>query len=158
MLQLVTNHMSLSAMYTYGEHPANSANGFVFFFDAIKSPVSRRDMWPIYPEPSGMLHWGNLVLTICTHIQHTTVNKLQMAWKFSLNNELLTRWLWFICQMDPLEQTWVKFQTKHVSFHPAWICSSELCYSPWWRHQMETFSALLAICAGNSPVPGEFPA
>ena len=27
----------------------------------------------------------------------------------------------------------------------------------WWRHQMETFSALLALCAGNSPVPGEFP-
>ena len=23
---------------------------------------------------------------------------------------------------------------------------------------METFSALLAICAGNSPAPGEFPA
>ena len=28
----------------------------------------------------------------------------------------------------------------------------------WWRHQMETFSPLLAICAGNSPVSGEFPA
>ena len=28
----------------------------------------------------------------------------------------------------------------------------------WWRRQMETFSVLLAICAGNSPVPGEFPA
>ena len=28
----------------------------------------------------------------------------------------------------------------------------------WWRHQMETFSALLVICAGNSPVSGEFPA
>ena len=28
----------------------------------------------------------------------------------------------------------------------------------WWRHQMETYSALLALCAGNSPVPGEFPA
>ena len=27
-----------------------------------------------------------------------------------------------------------------------------------WRHQMETFSALLALCAGNSPVTGEFPA
>ena len=26
----------------------------------------------------------------------------------------------------------------------------------WWRHQMETFSALLAICAGNSPVTAEF--
>ena len=29
---------------------------------------------------------------------------------------------------------------------------------PWWRHQIETFSALMAICAGNSPVPGEFTA
>ena len=28
----------------------------------------------------------------------------------------------------------------------------------WWRHQMETFSVLLAICAGNSPVSDEFPA
>ena len=28
----------------------------------------------------------------------------------------------------------------------------------WWRHQMETFSALLAIRAENSPVPGEFTA
>ena len=27
----------------------------------------------------------------------------------------------------------------------------------WWRHQMETFSMLLAICVGNSPVTGEFP-
>ena len=26
----------------------------------------------------------------------------------------------------------------------------------WWRHQMETFSALQAICAGNSPVTDEF--
>ena len=27
----------------------------------------------------------------------------------------------------------------------------------WWRHQMETFSALLAICMGNSLASGEFP-
>ena len=25
----------------------------------------------------------------------------------------------------------------------------------WWRHQMETLSALLGLCAGYSPVPGE---
>ena len=30
--------------------------------------------------------------------------------------------------------------------------------TPCWRHHMEWFSALLAICAGNSPVTGEFPA
>ena len=51
--------------------------------------------------------------------------------------------------------------------HPRWF-SSTWSYgmgewlhptetNTWWRHQMETFSALLAICAGNSPVPGEFP-
>ena len=27
----------------------------------------------------------------------------------------------------------------------------------WWRNQMETFSALLALCEVNSPVTGEFP-
>ena len=27
----------------------------------------------------------------------------------------------------------------------------------WWRHQMETFSALLAICSGNSPFPVNSP-
>ena len=26
-----------------------------------------------------------------------------------------------------------------------------------WRHRMETFSALLALCAGNSPVTGKIP-
>ena len=30
--------------------------------------------------------------------------------------------------------------------------------SAWWRHQMEAFSALLALCVVNSPVTGEFPA
>ena len=28
--------------------------------------------------------------------------------------------------------------------------------STWWRHQMETFSALLTLCVGNSQVTGEF--
>ena len=47
---------------------------------------------------------------------------------------------------------------------PATTCprrqSSALWYIftlPWWRHQMETFSALLVICTGNSPVTSEFP-
>ena len=32
-----------------------------------------------------------------------------------------------------------------------------LMNNPWWRHQMKAFSALLALCARNSPVTGEFP-
>ena len=39
-----------------------------------------------------------------------------------------------------------------------WCCITFLITHPWWRHHMETVSALLAICAVYSPVPGEFPA
>ena len=49
----------------------------------------------------------------------------------------------------------------HVSNRaPGSLVSADgwICREPWWRHQMETLSALLAICAGNSPVTGEFPA
>ena len=39
----------------------------------------------------------------------------------------------------------------HIFTFRCWIIiSSGLT---WWRHERETFSALLAICAGNSPVP-----
>ena len=41
------------------------------------------------------------------------------------------------------------------SYHP-WMTSAKITI-PWWRHQMETFSALLAICAGNSPVLAQRP-
>ena len=34
---------------------------------------------------------------------------------------------------------------------------SSFLLSPWWRHQMESFSALLDLCEGNSPVIGGFP-
>ena len=66
--------------------------------------------------------------------------------------------------------------TQGASLHGKhqWLCITflldvhDLCFptvditrtlhvSSWWRQQMETFSALLFICAGNSPVTGEFP-
>ena len=43
---------------------------------------------------------------------------------------------------------------SHTTFVSA-LCGNYLI--AWWRHQMETFFALLALCAGNSPVTGEFP-
>ena len=42
-----------------------------------------------------------------------------------------------------------KIMTHHND-NTLWLCT-------WWRHQMETFSALLAICAGNSPAPVNSP-
>ena len=36
-------------------------------------------------------------------------------------------------------------------FYP-WPLFTQQTYFSWWRHQMETISSLLALCAGNSPV------
>ena len=41
--------------------------------------------------------------------------------------------------------------TSHY-LNQCWLSSMS-----WWCHQMETFSAVLALCAGNSQVTGKFP-
>ena len=51
----------------------------------------------------------------------------------------------------------VDINEKRVAMMPTLSLLGYYHYT-WWRHQMETFSALLALCAGNSPVTGEFPA
>ena len=46
-------------------------------------------------------------------------------------------------------------RTRSLSMHftVRQVSSSQT----WWRHQMETLSALLALCEGNLPVTGRFP-
>ena len=39
--------------------------------------------------------------------------------------------------------------------HRGWV--KHIYSSRWWRHQMETISALMTFCAGNSPVPSQRP-
>ena len=58
--------------------------------------------------------------------------------------------VYFYCtgQMSEIEPRRLWLNSRHG---PAWIVNI------WWRHQMETFSVLLTLCAGNSPVTGEFP-
>ena len=50
----------------------------------------------------------------------------------------------------------VDFPHKVSVFRKARLWHITACLS-WWRHQMKTFSTLLVIRAGNSPVTGEFP-
>ena len=45
-----------------------------------------------------------------------------------------------------------------MEVHQAFCTILMVWLWPLWRHEMETFSELLAICEGNSPVSGEFPA
>ena len=55
-----------------------------------------------------------------------------------------------------VKQTEVAKPVSHVL--SVWELSIKSCTPTWWRHQMETFPALLTIYAGNSPVTGEFQA
>ena len=62
-----------------------------------------------------------------------------------------------ICRLGPNildSRCWVKASCLLPSDCHSWSGSWNGHFDlTWWRHQMETFSALLAICAGNSPVP-----
>ena len=52
--------------------------------------------------------------------------------------------------MYKIDQTTTKHHKERTVRIIPWLS--------WWRHQMETFSALQAFCVGNSLVTGEFPA
>ena len=50
----------------------------------------------------------------------------------------------------------IEAHTKH-NYCINSFCQRSCYFISGWRYQMETFSALLALCAGSSPVSGEFP-
>ena len=88
----------------------------------------------------------------------------KMAWRRSgdkpLSEPMMVRLPTHICVTRP---QWVNNGNPHTWKHGLYIetasCVQTFCVRlacAWWRPQMETFSVLLAICAGNSPVPGEF--
>ena len=53
------------------------------------------------------------------------------------------------------------FEIHRTLLHDLYVTLEYFCniprIGPWWRHQMETVSTLLAICAGNALVTGELP-
>ena len=63
---------------------------------------------------------------------------------YSLFNEYRD-WVSYLCQVK-----------LRIIQQDATVIAESLDLS-WWRHHMETHSALLALCAWNSPVTGTFP-
>ena len=92
-------------------------------------------------------------------------------WNVNGKNEDLLPKLWFYSWGFPPLYTrggipWrVQVHPSATNNHLFWRLSKSCLYrSPtahvpqsWWRHKMETSSALLALCAGNPPTTGEFP-
>ena len=57
--------------------------------------------------------------------------------------------------MAPRPQ-WVNTSIPGSLNHIGWCNGSHSRIGTWWHHQMETFFALLALCAGNSPHKGQW--
>ena len=86
------------------------------------------------------------------------LSPLMMSWHANIFHIVGPLWggaLIFFFVVHP-----IKLRNKQLSImtnggekiQKAFVKATSLSLT-WWRHQMETFSALLALCAGNSPVP-----
>ena len=87
------------------------------------------------------------IYTISPHIKRRTIKYVFVWQKAKLHSVKNTR--------DHLSRD--TFQMR-IIWDGWWMCH----YVPWilvtwWCHQMEIFSTSPALCAGNSPVTGEFP-
>ena len=118
--------------------------------------------WLIFPYPSGLLHWhcGNLTIAPVPAKQPWWI-WINTSCEFIMNNCITTT-----KQSTTKPCAYFLGYTVTTSYNSGCQCEigkrngrlwmkMELS---WWRHQMETFSALLALCAGKSPVPSDFPA
>ena len=92
------------------------------------------------PSKSTIMEWFNHVINSSSNVCCPCKHRMK-RWYFP-------HWQYMVIIGHELRSNWV---------HSALRCQAVIGPDSWWRHQMETFSALLAICVGNSPVPGEFP-
>ena len=80
-------------------------------------------------------------------------HSLLHSYTFVPNTKWVIKWRKWYFQTRALINSRDKFG-KLVNF----TANSWNAFISWWRHEMEIFFALIAICAGNSPVTGEFSA
>ena len=128
----------------------------VFLYSVHKSPS------PWQQTVSAAVWYNKAVCTqrrtqytvLWTSSQESTVLINSFLWKCQLANSRWTYWSVDIL----LQETCFPVSERFTVYTRDCVVEVQWRTLTWWRHQMETFSALLAICAGNSPVPGEFPA
>ena len=65
---------------------------------------------------------------------------IMKLWKIEVDQEV-------VASLDRVPSLDMTGEDCHTGYDQPWS---------WWRHEMETFSAILALCAGNSTVTGEF--
>ena len=87
------------------------------------------------------------------HVHVYSAQRHNVYRQYTLQNKLFA--LFHISTCNFLPRVWPS-TTKLIHLSTKMACPRhrlylEILVFPWWRHEMETFSPLLAICAGNSP-------
>ena len=174
MVSQITSIMVVySTVYSDADQRKHQSSGPVN--SPHKGPVARK-----------MLSFDDVIMETCTpwHESYALKTDVMLPTSLSLwaregvvfaNLPRLTwrqYWHWQLSGFsDDNFLVWLSWKTKHENI-PARSFFSQICtliyrpqnvgYSfasmPWWRHQMETFSALLVLCAENLPTTGELPA
>ena len=117
-------------------------------------------------DSRGPLYWHGLTL-IQACISNYIHYKVSSVWRHAIS-QMKTDLLFNGHRSPKLIQHWIEsgvLKLSHTFEARIQMFMLHTHYSGvpnnrgviWWRHQMETFSALLALCAGNSPATGEFP-
>ena len=96
--------------------------------------------------------WGE-----CTDHRWFFLTNCAEFWCVLWTNSRLFVTSWRSCDVTVL--SWNSWYNIHLIYSARSIVFRDKRFvnNTWWRHQMETCSALQAFCEGNSPVTGEFP-
>ena len=135
------------------------------FADDIRKGIFLNDSYVIFHSNFTEVCFQRSISAICQNCsrewlgaKQTTNHHLKQLWPWLLIPHGVTRTPW-VNNDRQVAMLWTLFgsEAKELYRNRYWLLFCLRCIFSWWRHQMETFSALLAICAGNSPVTGEFP-
>ena len=127
------------------------ARSFDIFFDLRLNKRLSKQSWGWWFETPSH-HYAVIVIPHCmqccfkmNHVMHYRIFRRMcfVAMYFSRKS----------FQRDRLTYNWIIVS----GYTPQQYVTLGQYGKSWWRHQMETFNASLALCAGNSPVTGEFP-
>ena len=106
--------------------------------------------WAFSWECIGGIGWSNLVISDEMKMTIFSILKLSSHRAGVSLTAVLSDFSSLLYTRPQQIHCWLHVRNKAWFFKVYFLIT-------WWRHQMETFSALLALCMENWPVTGEFP-
>ena len=150
-----------------GEFPSQRpvTRSFDVFFDLRLNKRLRKQSWG-WCLRRHYAHYDVIVLCLTRRIYSPNLKSCHVKTPKQTMHSMRFRHLFFINKWDIVGNIYNRKHTDTPQFHTyLWDVTRTDCVQEilanerkaWCRHQIETFSALLNLCTGNSPVPCESP-